>query len=77
MKKFVVLLSSLLFAASVAAVDCSDCHETIDQAMHKDAEATLATCNDCHGMADAHTVDMELHTPDLTMAECADCHGME
>ncbi|MCE9680578.1 hypothetical protein LZP69_15595 [Shewanella sp. AS1] len=77
MKKYVVLLSSMLFAASVAAVDCVDCHEKVDIEMHKDSGATLATCNDCHGFGDQHTPDPEIHSPELTLPECADCHGME
>jgi hypothetical protein len=74
--KYIALVSLLIFAASVAAVDCTDCHEKVDLAVHQEAAATLATCNDCHGMADAHTLDMEIHTPELTISECADCHGM-
>ncbi len=74
MKKYVVLLSSLLFAASVAAVDCTDCHEPMDDATHEGA--TLATCDDCHAMGEHHTdLDKDVHTPELTATECADCHG--
>ncbi|RTR29736.1 hypothetical protein [Shewanella atlantica] len=74
--KYLTLLTALVFAGSAAATDCSDCHETIDLTVHLEAEATLATCNDCHDMGSAHEVDMELHEATLTMTECADCHGM-
>ncbi|ACA88017.1 hypothetical protein [Shewanella woodyi] len=76
MKYLTLLAAALVFAGSAAAVDCTDCHEPIDQATHVEAEATLGTCNDCHGFSDAHEMDMELHEATLTMAECADCHGM-
>ncbi|GIU49436.1 cytochrome c3 family protein [Shewanella algidipiscicola] len=75
--KYLAIVAALLFAGSAAALDCTECHEKVDLTVHQEAEATLATCNDCHGMSDAHTVDMELHTPELTITECADCHGME
>ncbi|GIU18444.1 cytochrome c3 family protein [Shewanella colwelliana] len=77
MKYLATLATALLFAGSAAAVDCTDCHETIDLTMHTESEATLATCADCHGINDAHTIDMEMHTPELTITECADCHAME
>jgi hypothetical protein len=76
MKYLTLLAATLLFAGSAAAVDCVDCHEPIDQAVHLEAEATLGTCNDCHGFADAHEVDMDLHEESLKMSECVDCHGM-
>ncbi|MCG9720528.1 hypothetical protein [Shewanella sp. Isolate7] len=76
MKKLITLAAGLLFAGTAVAMDCKDCHEPIDLTMHTESEATLATCNDCHGMEDAHAPDMEMHTPELTIKECADCHGM-
>ena len=76
MKYLSLLAAALIFSGSAAAVDCTECHETIDQTVHAEAEATLGTCNDCHGFADAHEVDMELHEASLKMSECVDCHGM-
>lgn len=77
MRYLATLTTALLFAGSAVAVDCTDCHEAIDLTMHKESEATLTTCVDCHAISDAHTIDMEMHAPELTIAECADCHGME
>ncbi|ASJ95904.1 hypothetical protein [Shewanella marisflavi] len=77
MKKLATLAAGLLFAGAAAAVDCSDCHESIDITMHTESEATLATCNDCHALGDNHAPDAEIHMPELTIKECTDCHGME
>jgi NAD-dependent SIR2 family protein deacetylase len=75
--KYSILFAALFFAGSAAAVDCVECHESIDVAMHTENEATLAVCADCHAIGDAHEIDMEMHSPELTMKECTDCHQME
>ena len=72
--KYLSLLAVLAFSTSAMAVNCTDCHETIDVEAHTEMEATIATCNDCHDMESAHELDTELHTVDLTIKECADCH---
>ncbi|WP_028773833.1 cytochrome c3 family protein [Shewanella waksmanii] len=74
--KYLTMVAALVFAGSAVAVDCTDCHEKIDTTMHVESEATLANCADCHSIADAHEIDMDLHTQDLTITECADCHEM-
>ncbi|QQX82040.1 hypothetical protein JK628_09630 [Shewanella sp. KX20019] len=72
--KYLSMFAVLAFSASAMAVDCTDCHETIDITAHTEMEATINTCNDCHDMASAHELDTEIHTVDLTIKECADCH---
>ncbi|MPY26598.1 cytochrome c3 family protein [Shewanella sp. YLB-07] len=72
--KYLAIIAALAFTGFAMAVDCTDCHEKIDVTVHTEAEASIATCNDCHDFEGAHTLDMEMHTPDLTIAECADCH---
>ncbi|ABV87085.1 cytochrome c3 family protein [Shewanella pealeana] len=72
--KYLTLVAALAFSASAMAVNCTDCHETINVEEHTEMEATIATCNDCHDMGSAHELDKEIHTPELTMKECADCH---
>ncbi len=67
----------MAFSFGASAVDCVDCHAPIPVADHVEMEANLSNCNDCHGFADAHELDVELHTPDLTIEDCASCHGVE
>ncbi|MCL1141340.1 cytochrome c3 family protein [Shewanella gaetbuli] len=75
--KYSILFAALFFAGSAMAVDCVDCHENVDVAMHTENEATLAVCTDCHAIGDAHEIDMEMHDESLTIQECTDCHALE
>ncbi|NKF50869.1 hypothetical protein G3R49_09885 [Shewanella sp. WXL01] len=73
--KYLALIAALAFTGSAYATDCVECHE-VNLEEHVEMEATLGTCNDCHGLADAHDVDMEMHSEELTITECADCHEL-
>ncbi|MDO6619825.1 hypothetical protein AB4140_01385 [Shewanella sp. 10N.286.51.B2] len=75
--KYLAMIAALMFAGSAFAVDCVDCHNTINVEEHTEMEATIATCDDCHGFTDHHELDTDLHTSDLTITDCADCHTVE